>query len=337
MGGLGFRLVVHELMSAFQLLGRTQIGRGRPLTAPVAITSPGDAASLAQPPSIGTWLARSARPYWLLWLGMAALAVPTMASVMRLSWSQEQGAHGPIVLATGLWLIVRLWRDVYPLARPGSPAITIALLIPTLLVYALARISGIIELEGFAMYGTLLAVLYHSAGGALMRAMWFPLLYMLFLFPPPDTLVALLTQPLKIWVSEAAVNTLYAIGYPVAGSGVTIHVGQYELLVAAACAGLNSMISLTAISLFYVYIRHNANWRYAALLVLAIIPIAILANLIRVLLLILITYHFGDAAAQGFIHNFAGVTMFAASLLGIMAVDGLATPLRRRLARRSEG
>lgn len=279
------------------------------------------------------WLTATVRHDWLLWLGVIALAVPTMASVMRLSWSQEQGAHGPIVLATGLWLIVRLWPRLYPLARPGSPTITAIILVPSLLLYMFARITGIIELEGFAMYAALLGVLYHSAGGPLMRAAWFPLLYLLFLFPPPDTLVALVTQPLKIWVSEAAVDTLYAVGYPVAGSGVTIQVGQYELLVAAACAGLNSMISLTAIGLFYVYIRHNANWRYAALLVLAIVPVAILANLIRVLLLILITYHFGDAAAQGFVHNFAGVTMFAASLLGIMALDVVASPLRRRLGR----
>jgi exosortase len=126
---------------------------------------------------------------------------------------------------------------------------------------------------------------------------------------------------------------LYIFGYPIAGSGVTINIGQYQLLIAAACAGLNSLISLSAIGLFYIYIRHNANWRYAVLLMFAIVPVAIMANFIRVLALILITYYLGDAAAQGFLHNFSGITMFLFSLLGIFGVDALASPLRTRLAR----
>lgn len=296
-----------------------------------------DIAESSQPmtaqPSFGSWLAVSVRRNWLLWIGMAALAIPTMASVARDSWSTEQGAHGPIVLATGIWLLMRQWRTALAIARPGKAWIGTLCLIPTLLLYAFARITNIVEIEGFAMYGVLVSVLYLVAGGAVLRLLWFPLVYLLFVFPPPDTAVAMVTQPLKIWISRAAIDLLSFLGYPIAGSGVTIQIGQYQLLVAAACAGLNSLISLSAIGLFYVYIRHNANWRYAALLMLAIVPVAILANFARVLILVLITYHFGEAMAQGFIHNFAGVTMFAISVLGIFAVDALASPLRRRLDR----
>jgi exosortase len=117
--------------------------------------------------------------------------------------------------------------------------------------------------------------------------------------------------------------------------GVTLYVAQYQLLVEDACAGLNSLISLTAISLFYIYILHNASWRYALFLMLWIIPVALLANLIRVMILVLITYHFGNAAAQGFLHSTAGLVMFASALLGIFLVDGLMTPVRKWLARRS--
>lgn len=256
-----------------------------------------------------------------------------MISVARDSWSTEQGAHGPIVLATGIWLLMRQWQPALAIARRGSTVIGTLLLVPMLLLYAFSRITNIVEIEGFAMYGSLLCVLYMVAGGAVMRLLWFPLVYMLFVFPPPDTVVAMVTQPLKIWISRAAIDLLALLGYPIAGSGVTIQIGQYQLLVAAACAGLNSLISLSAIGLFYVYIRHNANWRYAALLMLAIVPVAVLANFCRVLILVLITYHFGEAMAQGFIHNFAGVTMFAISVLGIFAVDAIASPLRRRLDR----
>lgn len=304
------------------------------------VTPDGGAASVAayrRPPlqRAGAVLVDQLRRNWLLWAGVLLFAIPTFVSVAQISWSTEQGAHGPIVLATGMWLVALRWREAVAVWRPGSPLITAALLVPMLVIFTFARITDILEVEGFAMYLALVAVFYCYAGAATLRVLWFPLVYFLFLFPPPDTLVWALTQPLKLGISAAAVNLLALFGYPVGRSGVMIQVDQYQLLVAAACAGLNSLISLSAIGLFYVYIRHNANWRYAALLMIAIVPVAILANFIRVLLLVLITYHFGDAAAQGFLHNFAGVTMFAVSVLGIFGVDALAAPLRDRLGRRA--
>lgn len=268
---------------------------------------------------------------WLLLAGVAALAGPTMATVARVSWSTEQGGHGPLVLATGIWL---LWREApaaMRLRQPGNALLAGLGVAFFLACYVVARITGIIEIEGFALYFALLAATYALLGGAFMRELWFPLVYLAFIFPPPDQAVAVITQPLKIAISEQAVRLLYAFGYPIGSSGVTIQIAQYELLVAAACAGLNSIISLTAICLFYIYIRHRANWRYAGLLVLTIIPIAVFANFIRVILLILITYYFGDAAAQGFAHDFAGLSMFLVALIAIFGIDAAATPLRRAL------
>jgi exosortase len=273
------------------------------------------------------------RHNWLLLIGILALLVPTMALVAKLSWSTEQGAHGPIVVATGLWLLVRQWRLTDGVREAGRPLIVfgaLAILVP---FYYFANVTQIVELQGYAMYAVLLVVLYSFVGFTAMRRLWFPLVYLLFVFPPPDTLVALYTQPLKIWISKVAVNLLYVAGYPIAGAGVTIQVGQYQLLVASACSGINSLISLSAISLFYVYMRHQMNWRYAALLMLAIVPVAIFANLIRVLILILLTYHFGDSVAQGFFHNFAGMTMFMTALLTIFGIDLLAEPVWRRLTK----
>jgi exosortase len=280
-------------------------------------------------PAVGLFLRRN----WLLLVGILALLAPTMALVARFSWSTEQGAHGPIVVATGLWLLLRQWHFTDGVREAGKPLVVfgaLALLVP---FYYFANVTQIVELQGYAMYGVLLVILYSFIGLAGMRKLWFPLVYLLFVFPPPDTLVALFTQPLKIWISKVAVNLLYFLGYPIAGAGVTIQVGQYQLLVAAACSGINSLISLSAISLFYVYMRHQMNWRYAALLMLAIVPVAIFANLIRVLILILLTYHFGDAVAQGFFHNFAGMTMFMTALLTIFGIDLLAEPVWRRLTK----
>ena len=268
----------------------------------------------------------------LLLIGAIVLAVPVMADVAHDSWSSEQGAHGPLVLAIGIWLLSREWPAARALARPGSVVIALLLFAAFLPIYVFGRVTETVEIEGASLCALLLAAGYAIWGHMALRRVWFPLFFLLFAFPPPDTLFAMLTQPLKIAVSEWAVSLLHLLGYPVAGSGVSIQIGQYEMLVAAACAGMNSLISLTALGLFYVYIRHSADWRYMLLLVAFILPVAVLANLVRVLLLLLITYHFGEAAGQGFFHEAAGMTMFTTALLGIFAVDSLAAPLRRRIA-----
>lgn len=270
----------------------------------------------------------------VLLAGLAAVIVPTMAFVARVSWSTEAGAHGPIVLFTGLWLLWRLWPEARVVVAPPATLPVVVGLAVTLPLYLVSRIAQIVEVQGYLMYAVVLVTAYAMIGLPAMRRLWFPLFYLGFMFPLPETLVAAMTGSLKTAISEAAVAFLYQFGYPIGSAGVSIQVGQFQLLVAAACSGMNSIVALTAISLFYVYMRHQANWRYALLLALLILPVAIFTNFVRVLILILLTYHAGDAVAQGFLHNFAGLTMFAIALLTIFALDSAIEPIWRRFNHR---
>ncbi|HYZ47751.1 MAG TPA: exosortase V [Sphingomonas sp.] len=273
--------------------------------------------------------------HWPLLLGLAALTIPTLIAVATESWTGESGVHGPIVLATGVWLFARRWRELLAIRQPGSWVLTLALLVPTLALYAFGRAFGFLVIEALALVGVYALVFYGWFGAEAVRRMWFPIVYMLFVVPLPGWVVTTVTGPMKEWVSRAATWILAHAGYPIVREGVTLYVAQYQLLVEDACAGLNSLISLTAISLFYIYILHNASWRYAVFLMLWIVPVALLANLVRVMILVLITYHFGNAAAQGFLHSTAGLVMFATALIGIFVVDSVMTPVRRMLMRRN--
>ena len=266
----------------------------------------------------------------ILAVGCVVLVLPTMYEVATKTWTTEQGGHGPLVLATGIWAIWRELKGKDVEFGPGKSAIGFPLLALALGVFVLARITGILEIESFAMYGALISGAYLVFGGKLMRAVWFPLIYLAFALPPPDTVVTAVTQPIKIAISSWAVSVLHLLGYPVAGSGVAIQIGQYQLLVAAACAGLNSIMTLTALCLFYVYLKHRSNVAAFVVIAIAAIPVAVISNFVRVLVLVLITYYFGDAAAQGFVHDFAGLLMFAVALLTIFGVDQLFTPLFAR-------
>jgi exosortase len=285
---------------------------------------------LVKPPEAGISSRSVTWPHVIFLAGLAAIMLPTMYDVARLTWTTEQGGHAPIIVATGAWALWRELQSTSARPRPGRAWIGSLLFGACLLIYALGRITGILEIEALAMYAAVISGFYLLVGGALLRALWFPILYLAVALPPPDQVVTFLTQPLKIGISDAAVSVLHALGYPIASSGVTIQIANYQLLVAAACAGLNSIISLSAICLFYVYLRHKSDIPAFLTVAALVVPVAIFSNFIRVLTLILVTYHFGEAAGQGFIHDFAGLTVFLVALLTIFGVDALFSGFRER-------
>lgn len=264
---------------------------------------------------------------WPIILGLAILAVPTVVTLGEQVWSKESGAHGPIVLVTGLWLLWRQLPELQRLAAPGSPWLTVPAMAASLALYVFGRAYDFISLEVAGIYGVGLSLMYSYFGLQALLRTWFPLFYLGFLIPPPGWFMDGITAPLKLFVSFAATEGLQAVGIPIFREGVTLVVAQYQLLVEDACSGMNSITGLVAISLFYIYLLRNASWRYSLFLAALVIPIAIVANIIRIVTLVLLTYFFGDAVAQGFLHMAAGLFLFVTSLLLVFAVDNLMSRL----------
>lgn len=268
--------------------------------------------------------------YLPLLIGGAVLAGPTFVRMGEQVWSKEFGAHGPIVLATGAWL---LWRQLPAMraeAKPGHSAITVLLAALSLPIYVVGRAYDLISLEAAGVYGFGLAVLYDRFGLRAMLRNWFPIFYLGLLLPVPGWALDAFTAPLKLLVSALSAGIVEPMGIPIVREGVTMTVGPYQLLVEDACSGLNSLIGLIAITLFYIYLLRNASWRYSLFLVCLIIPVAIAANVVRIITLILLTYFFGDAVGQGFLHVTAGLFLFALSLVLMFAIDSVASRILAR-------
>lgn len=282
---------------------------------------PTNATGAPAPAGSGSAISSWRLPDIVLVLGMLAIAIPTLIFVAQSSWTGEQGSHGPIILATGVWLVWHNWHEVRGLIERAPAWKVAALFVALLPVYLFTRITQIVELEGYAMYMLLLVALYGVIGFQAMKVLAFPLIYLFFAFPPPETVIYTLTLPIKVAISDAAIAVLQLFGLPIGGTGVMIQIGQYQLLVAAACSGLNSIVSLSAITLFYIYLMHRGEHRIQAILLLFVLPVAIAANFLRVLILILLTYYGGEAVAQGFLHDLAGVTIFLLALMLIFLVD----------------
>jgi exosortase len=154
-----------------------------------------------------------------------------------------------------------------------------------------------------------------------LRLAWFPVIYFVFMVPLPGILVDAITGPLKAWISLIVENILYAVGYPIARSGVIISIGPYQLQVADACSGLHSMFSLAALGTLFMYIMDRKRMLHNVLMLVSIFPIAFAANIVRVMVLVLITFYFGDEAGQGFLHGTAGMVLMVVALLAFFMLD----------------
>jgi exosortase B len=259
----------------------------------------------------------------LLLLGFVALYLPSYFDLARRVWPTDEQSHGPIILALGLWLIYGQRHalaalPVQPDVLPGT-----GLLVFGVMMYALGRTQGMLVFEMLSQHLVLIGLLLMFLGRRALRLMWFPLFFLLFVVPLPNSVVAGVTAPLKSAVSAVAAKLLYSLGYPVARAGVMLSVGQYQLLVADACAGLNSLFTLEALGLLYMNLMRYTSVARNVVLAILIVPISFAANITRVLILVLVTYHFGDAAGQGFVHSFAGMVLFIVGLLLILLTDRL--------------
>ena len=275
------------------------------------------------------------RANWPVVLMAILFAIPTIVRLARDSWSLEIGAHGPIVLATGLWVLSRCDWSGAKTAGSKSRASTwlgFAVLFVSLGFYIFGRAYDYLIFEAAGLYGALLSYIAFELGFRPLIRNAFPLIYLAFLIPVPGWIIDAATAPLQHLISYVATEILRFFDYPVSRTGVALEVGQYRLLVEQACSGMNSIIGLTAVTLFYIYVLHRASWRYALVLGALILPVAILVNFIRVMVLILVTYHFGDSVAQGVFHNTAGMVLFAFALGLIFLIDfGLRKALGKRL------
>ena len=258
---------------------------------------------------------------WPVLLALALLLIPTYLRLADSVWHEEAYAHGPFALLAVIWLVMRNWQRVDELPTQPATSAGLMLLIPGLMFYIIGRSQVLPLLEVGSEIPILAGVLLLLRGWSAVRMLWFPLFFILFLVPLPGFIIDAATGPLKVLVSAIVEQLLYWMGYPISRAGVMLTLGPYQLLVADACSGLNSIYSLSAMGLLYLYLMQRKNPLHTLLLILSIVPMAIIANVTRVMILALTTYYFGEAAGQGFVHDFAGMVLFIAGLLMLITLD----------------
>ena len=263
-----------------------------------------------------------ARTVWLpIIAGAVLLYLPAYLDLASAIAANEGGVHELVCLVIWTWL---LWRNraVFAAVDTGDdrPVGGWVLIAVALASYAIGRSQEFFQLEIGSQLPLFAGVVLVLLGPSALKKLWFPTLFLLFLVPVPGSLLNEILVPLKKIVSTVVAQLLYSAGLPIARDGVVLYIGHYQLLIADACSGLNSMIALSAIGFLYVYVAGYRRWLPNALLLAAALPIAFLANLLRVAGLVLTTYYDGDLAGQRY-HDFAAYAEIAVVFGAFLLLD----------------
>ena len=259
---------------------------------------------------------------WLLAIaGFLALYIPLYWRAANGIWQSEDHGHGVIILMVLLWLFWTLRHDIDSAPRQPVPWLGWPVFGFGLLTCFAGRVFDISILEFGAQPFVVAGALLLLRGTAAVRVAWFPLIYFIFMIPLPGMLVDAITGSLKSVIANIVESLLFTAGYPIARSGVILSIGQYQLQVADACSGLHSMFSLSALGTLFMYIMGRKTKLHMGIMLAAILPIAFAANIVRVIVLVLVTYYLGDEAGQGFLHGAAGMVLMLVALVFFFCLD----------------
>jgi len=245
--------------------------------------------------------------------------------------SDSYYSHGILIPLISGFLI---WRKRHEIPLPAQDervegrTIGLMILAVGLAIHTLSAWMRVHFTSGFSLVIVLIGTVIYLLGMKAFKAIWFPLLFLAFMVPAPMDLIAVLTLKLKLfaaqigtWVVNLFVTTIR--------EGSVVYLPKATVTIESPCSGLRSIISFLALGSLYAYISEGTRIRKAILL-LGSIPVAVLANAVRVILIILIANRFGDQILTNeLLHKGFGLMVF---VLGLILFFLLAKSLNLRLA-----
>lgn len=258
---------------------------------------------------------------------LIALGVFILAYIPTFFWMWDRWferdsyySHGPLVpLVTGYFI----WQMKDELSQMDKKESKwgMSLIIVGVVIYLLAALLRIYFISAFSMFIVLLGLVLHFYGEEIFKKISFPLAFLVFMIPLPSAVIIKISFHMKLFAAQIATVLLNDMRIPAIREGSIIKMRSTQVVVDDVCSGLRSLISLTALGSIFAYSMKSAMWK-RVLLFLATIPIAIITNVIRVLLLSSVSEIWGPEYAKG-IHDFSGFLIFGVAFLLLLAVKNL--------------
>lgn len=270
------------------------------------------------------------RFFYLVLILVLALVYWDTFSLLVYTWRTDPDySHGflvPILSGYLCWAKREALR-----ALPLRPKVGgIIPLVFGLVIFVLGTIGqGGVSQQRYSFLLVLIGLVVLLFGKDHLKLLLFPIGFLLFMIPLPGVLQPEVLFPLQLFAAKTATTILFFLGIPVLREGTIIQLAGSTLEVAEACSGIRSLLSLMALGTIYAYFTESGAWN-RLIIVLFSIPIAILANALRVAGTGLLAHLYGTQVAEGFYHHFSGWLMFLFAFLLFVGVAALLSHVGRR-------
>jgi exosortase len=224
-------------------------------------------------------------------------------------WSMDgNSSHGYIIPFAALYLV---WRKRTRLAEmtPMPSRFGIVVFTFGLMLFSLASVADVEFIGPLSFWICIVGIVFHVLGRAMVKVITFPLAFLLFMIPWPDFLTEAVSFPLQLWSTKYTVMVAGLFGVPAVQDGTSLYSGDLSFQVIAACSGIRSMVILLAIGAILAHLLQGSIWRKAGLF-LAAIPIALVANVIRLFSIVLVGRWFGQEVASKVFHEWTSPILF---------------------------
>ncbi|MBU5613491.1 exosortase A [Geomonas azotofigens] len=251
----------------------------------------------------------------MLWFVVISPVLPEMVR----EWSgHSDNNHGFLVPLIALYLV---WQKKEELAGAGmeSSRWGWVVLVAGLVSFLLSLAGGVAFTARVAVVISLLGLVWYCTGARWTKVLAFPVLFLLFMIPVPVSVIGMVSMPLQLMATKLSAQIIQHLSIPVYREGNMLYFVGTQLEVAEACSGVRSIMSLTMLGTIFAYMSRT-GWGRRIALVLAAIPIAMAANILRITGTGVLANFYGDRVARGFLHEFSGLVVFAFGLavLGVL-------------------
>lgn len=246
---------------------------------------------------------------------------PIYPELVRDWFGHSDNSHAILVPFISLFFIWQRKNELQSTPFDGS-AWGVIILGASLLVYIASYGGGLAFPARVAMVASLFGLVWFCFGIGFIRILVFPICFLLFMVPVPSSLLSFVSMPLQLMATQISASLIGGCSIPVYREGNMLYFVETQLEVAEACSGIRSIVSLTMLSLVFCYLSRE-GWLRKVLLVAVAIPIAFLANIVRVTGTGVLAHFYGDRVARGFLHEFSGFVIFAFGFALLFAVFSL--------------
>jgi exosortase len=235
--------------------------------------------------------------------------LPIYPGLVQTWLNHSDNSHGILVPLVSLYFIWQKKEKFKSVTVPNSNWGAIILIL-SLGLYLLSY-AGAVEVVSRAMIVfSLIGLVIFTFGKAFFTLVAFPLLFLLFMVPVPDSILGLVAFPLQLFATKVSTLIIHIFSIPAYREGNMLYFVQTHLEIAEACSGIRSIMSFGMLSFIFAYMMDKIWWK-RVVLVLSTIPLALFANIVRVTGTGILAHFYGDKVARGFLHEFSGLAVFA--------------------------